>query len=214
MDQRMEDGAEDLHDSLARAQAMINSMGHVMQEATPLVQQNAQLQAQIDLLTRQVQTLTAQAQSLVTPSPSPAPDSTRIAPPPRPTRLMKAKAPKPFSGEDRSALEAFLSQCRLVFLVNPESFPSEQQKVLYSGSYLEGIAYAWFKPLLRRYDPDSDAPPPDELSSFKSFSAALAKMFGDSDLVKTKTRDLRTLWQTTSVTVYASEFQRLRAFIS
>ena len=214
MDQRMEDGAEDLHDSLARAQAMINSMGHVMQEATPLVQQNTQLQAQIDLLTRQVQTLTAQAQSLVTPSPSPAPDSTRIAPPPRPTRSMKAKAPKPFSGEDRSALEAFLSQCRLVFLVNPESFPSEQQKVLYSGSYLEGIAYAWFEPLLRRYDPDSDAPPPDELSSFKSFSAALAKMFGDPDLVKTKTRDLRTLRQTTSVTVYASEFQRLRAFIS
>lgn len=127
---------------------------------------------------------------------------------------MKAKAPKPFSGEDRSALEVFLSQCRLVFLVNPESFPSEQQKVLYSGSYLEGIAYAWFELLLRRYDPDSDAPPPDELSSFKAFSATLAKMFGDPDLAKTKTRDLRTLRQTTSVTVYASEFQRLRAFIS
>ena len=39
-------------------------------------------------------------------------------------------------------------------------------------------------------------------------------MFGDSDLAKTKTRNLRTLRQTTSVTVYASEFQRLRAFIS
>jgi len=219
MDQRMEDGAEDLHDSLARAQAMINSMGHVMQEATPLVQQNAQLQAQIDLLSRQVQALTAQAQSLVTPgitpSPSPAPDSTRIAPPPpRPTPSMKAKAPKPFSGEDRSTLEVFLSQCRLVFMVNPESFPSEQQKVLYSGSYLEGIAYAWFEPLLRRYDPDSDAPLPHELSSFKSFSVALAGMFGDPDLVKTKTRELRALRQTSSVTIYASEFQRLRAFIS
>src|ERR1700738_2800615 len=122
---------------------------------------------------------------------------------------MKAKAPKPFSGEDQSALEAFLSQCRLVFLVNPESFPSKQQKVLYSGSYLEGIAYAWFEPLLRRYDPDFDTPPPDELSSFKSFSAALAKMFEDPDLVKMKTRDLRTLRQTTFVTVYTSEFQHL-----
>src|ERR1700738_286236 len=103
---------------------------------------------------------------------------------------MKAKAPKPFSGEDQSALEAFLSQCRLVFLVNPESFPSKQQKVLYSGSYLEGIAYAWFEPLLRRYDPDFNAPPLNELSSFKAFSATLVKMFKDPDLTKTKTHDL------------------------
>src|ERR1700726_4944582 len=103
---------------------------------------------------------------------------------------MKAKASKPFSGEDQFVLEAFLSQCCLIFLVNPESFPSEQQKVLYSGSYLEGIAYAWFEPLLRRYDPDSDASLPDELSFFKSFSTALMKMFGNPDLVKTKTRDL------------------------
>ena len=127
---------------------------------------------------------------------------------------MKAKAPKSFSGEDQSALEAFLSQCRLIFLINPESFPSEQQKVLYSGSYLEGITYAWFKPLLRRYNPDCDASLPDELSSFKSFSAALTKMFGDPDLVKMKTHDLRTLRQTTSVTVYTLEFQHLQAFIS
>src|ERR1700738_2625979 len=110
---------------------------------------------------------------------------------------MKTKALKPFSGENQSALEVFLSQCRLVFLVNPESFPSEQQKVLYSGSYLEGIAYAWFELLLRRYDSDSDAPPLDELSSFKAFSTTLTKMFEDSDLTKTKTRDLQTLHQTT-----------------
>src|ERR1700738_4583904 len=123
----------------------------------------------------------------------------RIALPPQPTRSMKAKASKPFSGEDWFVLEAFLSQYRLIFLLNPKSFPREQQKVLYSGSYLEGIAYAWFEPLLRRYDPDSDGSPPNELSSFKSFSAALMKMFRDSDLVKMKTHDLRTLRQTTSV---------------
>jgi hypothetical protein len=127
---------------------------------------------------------------------------------------MKAKAPKSFSGEDRSGLETFLSQCRLVFLVNPESFPSEDQKVLYASSYLDGIAYSWFEPILRRYDPESASPPPEELTSFKSFSAALARMFGDPDLVKTKTRELRALRQTTSVAAYASEFQRLQAFIS
>src|ERR1700738_1091563 len=108
----------------------------------------------------------------------------RITPPSQSTRSMKAKALKPFSGEDQSVLEAFLSQCRLIFLINPEFFPSEQQKVLYSGSYLEGITYAWFEPLLRKYNPDSDAPPPNELFSFKSFSAALMKMFKNSDLVK------------------------------
>ena len=127
---------------------------------------------------------------------------------------MKARVPKPFSGEDRSALETFVGQCRLVFLVNPESFPSEQQKVLYASSYLEGIAYSWFDPILRKFDPDSDSPAPEELSSFKSFSASLSRMFGDPDLVRTKTRELRALRQTTSVAAYASEFQRLQAFIS
>src|ERR1700738_4002975 len=103
---------------------------------------------------------------------------------------MKTKVPKPFSGEDWSVLKVFLSQCRLVFLVNPESFPSEQQKVLYSGSYLKGIAYAWFELLLRRYNPDSNTPLLNELFSFKTFSATLTKMFEDSNLIKTKTHDL------------------------
>jgi hypothetical protein len=127
---------------------------------------------------------------------------------------MKVRAPKPFSGEDRSGLETFLSQCRLVFLITPESFRNEQQKVLYSASHLEGTAYSWFQPILQRYDPDSDSPTPEELSSFKSFSAALSRMFGDPNLIGTKTRELRVLRQATSVTAYASEFQRLRAFIS
>jgi hypothetical protein len=39
-------------------------------------------------------------------------------------------------------------------------------------------------------------------------------MFGDPNLVQTKTRELRALRQATSITAYASEFQRLRAFIS
>src|ERR1700724_1846796 len=120
---------------------------------------------------------------------------------------MKAKVFKPFFREDQSALEVFLSQCRLIFLINPEFFPSEQQKVLYSGSYLEGIVYAWFKLLLRKYDPDSDAPPLNEIFSFKAFSVTLAKMFGDSDLIKTKTCDLRPLRQPASIRVYTSEFQ-------
>ena len=127
---------------------------------------------------------------------------------------MKAKVLKPFSREDQFVLEVFLSQCCLIFLINPESFPSEQQKVLYSGSYLKGIAYAWFELLLRKYDPDFDAPPLNELSSFKTFSVTLTKMFENSDLTKTKTHDLQTLRQTTFVTVYTSEFQHLQAFIS
>src|ERR1700738_2628026 len=100
---------------------------------------------------------------------------------------MKVKAFKPFSGENWFILKVFLSQCRLIFLVNSESFPSEQQKVLYSGSYLEGIAYAWFELLLRRYDPDSNASSPDELFFFKAFSATLAKMFRNPELIKIKT---------------------------
>jgi hypothetical protein len=39
-------------------------------------------------------------------------------------------------------------------------------------------------------------------------------MFGDPNLVQTKTRELRALRQATSVSAYASEFQRLQAFIA
>ena len=127
---------------------------------------------------------------------------------------MKVRAPKPFSGEDRPGLETFLSQCRLVFLITPESFLNEQRKVLYSASHLEGITCSWFQPILQRYDPDSSSPAPEELSSFKAFSAALSGMFGDPNLVQTKTRELRALRQATSVSAYASQFQRLQAFIS
>jgi len=131
---------------------------------------------------------------------------------------MKARAPTPFSGDKRHELDTFLSQCRICFLVNPESFPNEGHKVLYAGSYLEGTAYSWFEPLLRLYEAhhaDSALFPnsPAQLSSFSSFSTALTAMFGDPDLRRSKLRELQNLEQTSSVAAYSAEFQRLQPYI-
>jgi Retrotransposon gag protein len=131
--------------------------------------------------------------------------------------LIKIKEPEPFNGEKRSELQGFLSHCRLMFLTNPDLYSTEQLKIFYAGSLLRGTAYNWFEPLLRRYESFHYNPlttlPPDEFTSFSSFSDAMTRMFGDPDLKNTKTRELYELKQVTSVAIYVSEFQRISAFL-
>jgi hypothetical protein len=148
----------------------------------------------------------------ITPTVSPAPDALRP-----PTRTRKAKDPDPFTGENRANLETFLSQCRLVFLANPESFTTEAAKIFFAGSHLRQVAYSWFEPLLRNHEArlqnPSLNPPVSELDSFTTFATALTAMFGDPDLEKTKIRELQNLRQASTVNHYASEFQRLKAYV-
>jgi hypothetical protein len=170
---------------------------------------NQTLQQELATIRTQLATL----QNLApTPAVSPAPDSAR-----RSVKSRKAKDPDPFTGENRAKLETFLSQCRLVFLANPESFTTEASKVFFAGSHLRETAYSWFEPLLRNHEVHllnpSSLSPVSELETFASFSTALTTMFGDPDLEKTKTRELCRLQQTGSVVLYASEFQRLQAYV-
>jgi hypothetical protein len=130
---------------------------------------------------------------------------------------IRAKAPTPFSGEKRYQLDTFLNQCRLCFLVSPESFVHDQHKILYAASYLEGIAYSWFEPLLQSYEKyqaePAITPCPSAFMSFTAFATAMITMFGDPDLERNKTRELKALKQLTSVAAYASEFLRLKSYI-
>ena len=87
--------------------------------------------------------------------------------------------------------------------------------------------YSWFEPLLRIYEQHRNemaialatgepvvTPCPSVFSSFLTFTTVLMAMFGDPDLARSKTRKLKALRQTTSVAVYASEFLRLKSYIS
>jgi hypothetical protein len=172
--------------------------------AQTVVNQNAMLQKELLDLKARFDT------HLVPPTPS-------ASPTPPAHRSVKAKAPTPFTGEQRHELDAFLSQCRLCFLVSPESFVDEQRKVLYAGSYLEGIAQSWFEPLLQSYEKHRleplAVPCPPVFASFAAFTTAMMAMFGDPDLERSKTRELKALKQLTSVAVYASEFLRLKPYI-
>ena len=168
------------------------------------------------LLSRQLEELKQRLDALTptpipTPTPAPRPD-----PQDSPEKSYKANPPAPFSG-DREQIETFLSRCRHVFLVSPRSFTQETQKVLYASTYLEGVAYSWFKPILRAYEAslrtDSPTPIPAEFASFTAFENALTVMYGDPDLVRSMIRELKALQQTTTVAAYASEFRRISAYI-
>jgi hypothetical protein len=159
---------------------------------------------------------------LIPPTPSASPS---LPPASSVVRSPKANPPTPFSGEQRGELDAFLSQCRLYFLVSPELFPTDTQKVLYAGSYLVGNAHTWFEPLLQSYERHREqvataqttgepvrTPCPAIFASYATFSSALQTMFGDPDLRRNKAFELNALRQTSTVAVYASEFLRLRAY--
>ena len=104
---------------------------------------NAQLLAhQLEELRQRLDALTP------TPVPTPAPQPD---PEDSPAKFYKANPPAPFLG-DREQIETFLSRRRHVFLVSPCSFANETQKVLYASTYLEGVAYSWFKPILHAYE--------------------------------------------------------------
>ena len=176
---------KDVSDNLPQGTASVNvSIEHLraLEDLASVGQemcsQNATLLNKLVALEDRV---AAREQLLPTPSISPAPEP-RLAH----HQAVKAKPPTPFTGDKRDELETFLSQCRLYFLVSPDSFSTEQLKVFFAGSYLEGNAYSWFEPLLRIFEQHqaspAEVPCPLELMSFATFTAALIAMFGDPDL--------------------------------
>jgi len=114
--------------------------------------------------------------------------------------------PQHFYGK-REELMSFLTQIRLVFELQPSRFNSERQKVLYTVSFLRGTASNWFQPFL------AQKPTPDMLDDFEDFVDALKKAFGNPNQSASAEREIRNLKQTTSVSTYSSDFQRLAAFL-
>ena len=160
-------------------------------------------------MAEQVQSLVTEIAQLrllsITPATTPEPRTQH------PSQVPKILPPDPFTG-DRLELDTYLTRCQHVFLTQPSLFLTEQHKVLYAVSYLKGNAYSWIKPLVQEYAKGLSIP--IEFTSFQKFSESLTRMYGDPDIVKSKTREINALCQTTSVSAYASEFRRLQAYIA
>jgi len=166
--------------------------------------------AQLSLAFNSCKDMAEQVQSLATEI-----AQLRLLPPtePRTTAIPVPKIlqPDPFTG-DRLELDTYLVRCQHVFLTQPSLFLTEQQKVLYAASYLKGTAYSWMKPLVQEYAKGLIVPV--EFTSFQQYSESLTRMYGDPDIVKSITREMNALGQTSSVSAYASEFRRLQAYIA
>jgi len=123
----------------------------------------------------------------------------------------KVADPAPFKG-DRKELPTFLSMCDLNFAGNPSRFRTEQDKIIYAGSRLEGPAFAWFQPKLTKLR--NGEPTPSELTSFKTFAKALNTLYGDPDREATAEREIYSLRQTGSVADYASKFEAKSQYLT
>lgn len=111
--------------------------------------------------------------------------------------------PPPFSGEP-SACRGFLTQCSLIFELQPAHFPTERAKVAYIITRLKGKALDWATALWTHRHPDCQ--------TIERFMDALQRVFDEGLTQRQASSRLFTLTQgQRSVIDYAIEFRTLSA---
>lgn len=127
-------------------------------------------------------------------------------PGPGSVREPKVKDPETFSGQ-REQLNAFLTECTLVFELQPSRFPDDRTKVNYMISLLRGTALMAIRPHL------TAAIRPRFLNDYDEFVLHMSTNFGDPDERGTARRKLKALRQTGSASAYFSELQQYVAIL-
>lgn len=122
---------------------------------------------------------------------------------PAPVRAQepKVKDPETFHGQ-RDGLNAFITECELVFELQPSRFLDDRTKVSYMISLLRGSPLLAVRPLM------SAVPRPFILEDHRSFVDYLRTNYGDPDEKGTARRKLKALRQTSSASAYFAEFQQ------
>ena len=149
-----------------------------------------------------------------TPSITPQPAPTTHVTPPSPTiprRSAKILPPDAFDGSDRSIVHIFLHKCKLHFAGAPELFPTQASKTIFAAGYLTHGAYDWFMPKMDQWTLHPEQPPP-EFVSWENFEQSFQNHFGDPNLVRTKERELKSLKQTTTVSLYTAQLTRIMSY--
>lgn len=134
----------------------------------------------------------------------PIPPSANPSPPT--TREPKVKDPETFHGQ-RNSLNAFLTECDLVFELQPSRFRDDRIKVSYMISFLRDTPLLAIRPLL------SEVPRPAILQSYPAFVEHLRTNYGDPDEKGTARRKLKGLKQLGPASAYFAEFQQYVAIL-
>ncbi len=143
-------------------------MSSAASEAREAAETNRQALA---ALASQLQQLTSLLTQSATPMLSPAPP----APVPAAAPLLPTDAPEPWVGTpecydgDPETCGPFLTNCSLLFSLQPRTFASEQAKVAFTINHLMGRARLWGTAELERQSPSC--------ASFQSFAEELRKVF-------------------------------------
>ena len=125
----------------------------------------------------------------------------RRTPTPHSTKEPKVKDPETFHGQ-RDTLNAFLTECELIFELQPSRFAEDRTKVSYMISLLRGTPLLAVRPLL------SEIPRPIMLEDFVLFVEYLRTNYGDPDEKGTARRKLKSLRQVGPASSYFAEFQQ------
>lgn len=134
---------------------------------------------------------------------SPAPPSQ-----PHAHESKNVRDPDRFDGSDPTKLRQFFAQLELVFKARPVTFRTDERKVTYAISYLQGTAQNHFEPyLLERHSPN----PPVFLSDYDVFQEELQINFGPYDATGQAEHDLTHLRMSESqrIAKYITNFSRL-----
>ena len=68
-------------------------------------------------------------------------------------REPRVNDPRPFNGSNHNGdgfnkLENFITQLKMVFVLQPSRFPNEITKVMYAASFRDGMAFEWIQPFI------------------------------------------------------------------
>ena len=122
------------------------------------------------------------------------------------SREPKVKDPETFHGQ-RDTLNAFLTECELIFELQPSRFADDRTKVSYMISLLRGMPLLAVRPLL------SQTPRPFMLEDYVLFVEYLRTNYGDPDEKGTARRKLKSLRQVGPASSYFAEFQQYLAIL-
>ena len=166
--------------------------------STPSNDPSLQLQqalAAIDALQKEVALLHALLEKSVSSAPVAAP-----APTTAPRTFAKVNPPKEFTGSSRDA-RPFITQCELVFRIQPEAYNTEERCILYACSYLRKDAFLWYQSLVAGLN----AP---EITDFVEFKELFLTQFGGGNIAQTARDALKTLYQKNRATEYINIFNQ------
>ena len=124
----------------------------------------------------------------------------------RESKEPKVKDPETFNGK-RDQLNAFITECNLVFELQPSRFSDERVKVNYMISYLRGTPLEAVRPYLNA------RPRPRCITDYDEFITYLRSNFGDPDEIGTTRRKYKSLCQTGPASAYFSELQQYLAIL-